>query len=137
MKYLFLIGFLICLNPVSAQDHKGKIIFNSVLKGGEQIKFGKKSILFKEVISDSRCPKDVTCIWAGEAKVMLELFEDGKLVSEKSVVINTNIIDEIPLEFSVGGKIYCITGFKLFPYPSSASKEDEINYTLEMQVSEN
>jgi hypothetical protein len=137
MKYLLLFGILISSIFLSAQVQEENRIFNTVLHGGEQLKFGDKSIRFKEVISDSRCPKDVTCIWAGEAKVLIEIFEKGKRINEKIVVINTSIINEIPLQFSAGGRIYCITAFRLFPYPSTASKKDTMHYTLEMQVSEN
>ena len=137
MKYLFLFGILICSISLSAQDQEENRIFNTVLQDGEQLEFGDKSIRFKEVISDSRCPKDVTCVWAGEAKVLIEVFEKGKLINEKLVVINPYILDEIPLQFSAGGGIYSITTFKLFPYPSTASKKNTLDYTLEMQVSEN
>ncbi len=137
MKYLFLFGILICSISLSAQDQEESRVFNSVLQGGEQIEFGDKSIRFIEVVSDSRCPKDVTCVWAGEAKVLIEIFEKGKLINKKLVVINPYIIDEIPLQFSAGGGIYSITAFKLFPYPSTVSKKDTMVYTLEMQVSEN
>jgi len=136
MKYLFLFGILICSISLSAQDQEENRIFNTVLQDGEQLEFGDKSIRFKEVISDSRCPKDVTCVWAGEAKVLIEVFEKGKLINEKLVVINPYILDEIPLQFSAGDGIYSITAFKLFPYPSTASKKDTMDYTLEMQVRE-
>ncbi len=136
MKYLFLFGILICSISLSAQDQEENRIFNSVLQGGEQLEFGDKSIRFKEVISDSRCPKDVTCVWAGEAKVLIEIFEKGKLINKKLVVINPSAIDEIPLQFSAGGGIYYISAFRLFPYPSAASKKDKIDYALELQVSE-
>ena len=137
MKYLFLFGILFFSISLSAQDQEENRIFNTVLQDGEQLEFGDKSIRFKEVISDSRCPKDVTCVWAGEAKVLIEVFEKGKLINEKLVVINPYILDEIPLQFSAGGGIYSITAFKLFPYPSTASKKNTLDYTLEMQVSEN
>ena len=136
MKYLFLFGILICSISLSAQVQEENRIFNSVLQAGEQLEFGDKSIRFKEVISDSRCPKDVTCIWAGEAKVLIEIFEKGKLINEKLVVINPDIIDEIPLQFSAGDGIFSISSFRLFPYPCSASKKNTMDYTLEMQVSE-
>mgnify|MGYP006896872537 CR=1 FL=1 len=137
MKYLFLFGILICSISLTAQVQEENRIFNSVLQVGEQLEFGDKSIRFKEVISDSRCPKDVTCVWAGEAKVLIQIFEKGKLLNEKQVVINSTTLEKIPLQFSAGGGVYSITAFKLFPYPSIASKKNTIDYTLEMQVSEN
>jgi hypothetical protein len=34
---------------------------------------------FKEVVSDSRCPEGLNCIWAGEVTVVLGI-QDSKLV---------------------------------------------------------
>ena len=51
------------------------------LRIGESAKAeeAKLTITFQEVSSDSRCPKDVNCIQAGEAVVVLALTsEDGK-----------------------------------------------------------
>ena len=52
-------------------------------------------IKFKKVISDSRCPKGdaITCVWAGEVKILLEFYEDGKLKGEK-IITGSNIIVE-------------------------------------------
>lgn len=137
MKYLILFGFLIFSISLSAQDKEATRMYSSVLQSGEQLSFGDKSIRFKEVVSDSRCPKDVTCVWAGEAKVLIEIFEKGKLTSEKVVVINPNIIDKTPLQFSSGKGIYSLSAIGLFPYPCTNSKQDKTNYRLELQVSEN
>ena len=137
MKYLILFGFLIFSISFSAQEQEATFVYSSVLQSGEQLVFGNKSIRFKEVISDSRCPKDVTCVWAGEAKVLIEIFENGNRMSEKLVVINPNIIDKIPLHFSAGVGIYSISSFRLFPYPCTNSKKAKMNYRLELQVSEN
>lgn len=48
---------------------------------------GTKLIL-KEVVSDSRCPEGVQCIWAGEAKVVVSVYEGKKLIKEEELVIN-------------------------------------------------
>lgn len=44
------------------------------LKTGEQAAIGNVTIKFKKVLSDSRCPRGVTCIWAGEAKVLVAIY---------------------------------------------------------------
>src|SRR5213595_3393904 len=44
-------------------------------------------ITFTAVENDSRCPADVTCVWAGNAAVKLELSGLGKA---KSVTLNTS-----------------------------------------------
>jgi hypothetical protein len=40
------------------------------------------SIKFVEVVSDSRCPKGATCIWAGEASCLVELTSGGATVEK-------------------------------------------------------
>lgn len=42
-----------------------------------------------EVVSDSRCPEDVTCIWAGEVKLKVRL-EQGSSSEEISITSNTS-----------------------------------------------
>ncbi|CAM2862441.1 hypothetical protein [Flavobacterium frigoris] len=48
---------------------------------------GTKLIL-KEVLSDSRCPEGVQCIWAGEAKVVVSVYEGKKFVKDEELVIS-------------------------------------------------
>ncbi|MGE3467820.1 MAG: hypothetical protein AB7J13_12930 [Pyrinomonadaceae bacterium] len=37
---------------------------------------GRLSIKFVEIVEDSRCPPDVDCIWAGNAKVRIAVAKD-------------------------------------------------------------
>ena len=50
------------------------------LKTGRQVTLqgGKLRIKFAAVEEDSRCPSDVTCVWAGNASVRLEVSAGGK-----------------------------------------------------------
>ena len=61
------------------------------LKYNEQVYIGSKklAITFKD-IQDSRCPKDVTCIRAGEAKVFLEVRQQGS-TAETCITIKRNV----------------------------------------------
>jgi hypothetical protein len=34
-------------------------------------------IIFNKVREDSRCPSDVTCVWAGDAKIEITIARDG------------------------------------------------------------
>jgi len=38
----------------------------------------KLEVTFVAVVSDSRCPSDVTCVWAGELVVRLAIRSDGR-----------------------------------------------------------
>ena len=59
------------------------------LRAGGQIALqGQKlRIRFAEVTQDSRCPVDVTCVWAGNAAVRLEVTTNGR--SEENLTLNT------------------------------------------------
>lgn len=43
----------------------------------------------KNIVSDSRCPEGVTCIWAGEISVIIEVYNSKKLVEEKNLIFNS------------------------------------------------
>lgn len=99
---------------------KGDTLF---VKYGETINLqdGKSWVKFVDVVEDSRCPSNVECFWAGNAKVKLIYF-NGK--SEYNFYLNTYGENTMPSE-NVNGDLY----FKLFdvsPYPdgSEIAKED-------------
>lgn len=43
---------------------------------GETINYHGTMITFLEVLEDSRCPEDVVCVWAGQARVKLKVLTD-------------------------------------------------------------
>ncbi len=50
---------------------------------------GRLTIKFVEIVEDSRCPPDVTCVWAGNAKIKLAVSK-GK-AAPKFIELNTNL----------------------------------------------
>lgn len=70
----------------------------------------------KNVFDDSRCPEGVTCIWAGEVSVTIEVYNDKKFVEEKTMVFNTKNRNENLKWFE---KYYPkkIKSMGVFPYP--------------------
>ena len=88
MKNLFLGLFLLISSALFAQTEVN--VFNAQLQTGQAFSFNNNAVCFKEVVSDSRCPKGVTCVWAGEARVLVDIYEDGKFKEEKMLVINGN-----------------------------------------------
>lgn len=84
------------------------------------------SFTFMEVVSDSRCPKGVDCIRAGEATVRLVL-ADG---SERTVEINAD--GKSRASFAVPDGSVEILG--LDPYPQARVKIDPAGYRLKVRV---
>jgi len=54
---------------------------------GESTTVAGLTITFRDVLEDSRCPRDVVCIWEGNARVQLDLSRSGG--PEASILLNT------------------------------------------------
>ena len=133
MKYFLVFAFLIFSISTMGQESSEIRTYSAVLQQGQLVDFGNRSMKFKEVVSDSRCPKDVTCIWAGEAKVLVQIFENGKFLEEKILLVNSK---SSTLNFLYEAVEYSFSGIDLFPYPTVQSKNTNPVYSLEMNVSE-
>lgn len=46
------------------------------------------SFKIKEIISDSRCPQDVNCVWAGEVELMLSIYKRDVFYKDEALIIN-------------------------------------------------
>ena len=90
-----------------------------VKKTGDQM-------LLKEVLSDSRCPEGVTCIWAGEIQVLVSVYQNRKFILEEKIIISPNHNQENMDWFSkyLPSNKKKIKSIDVFPYPK---KDIEIN----------
>lgn len=95
---------------------------------GKTLEFKGVFIKFIEVMEDSRCPKDVTCIWAGRAIVKAEVTIDGNK-EEKILIFGEVRPGEEKNTALYTSKEFTINGLTLNPYPTSVSSEDT-NYVL-------
>jgi len=48
----------------------------------------------KEIISDSRCPADVTCVWGGEVQLVVSVYKDKKQVEDMPLTIRSILLKE-------------------------------------------
>lgn len=134
---LFHAVFLTDQEPASSKYN----IHTETLCIGDNLEFGDYSIKFKEVISDSRCPRGVTCVWAGEVKVLVEFYEDGQFKGDK-VITGTNmeigeneIVSEagISLAEFFSDKDLGITKVVVSPYPGKNKISPE-EYSVNLGV---
>ncbi len=133
MKYTLTLIFALLMGSAFSQDSDTVVNYNSLLRTGELFSFENKSIQFKKVISDSRCPKDVTCIWAGEAKVLVSVWENGKEVKEEIVTLNA--ASDFKFNFSDSEEVFTLNSLDLYPYPESSRKIEAAEYCLKIQLS--
>lgn len=74
---------------------------------------------FVRVASDSRCPKGVECVWAGNAEVLIEVSAGGAR-GRRTLSLNTNAGQERPAEGTY--RRYTVKLVGLSPYPQSGRK---------------
>lgn len=102
------------------------------LMNGALADFGDTQIKFKKVLADSRCPKNVTCVWAGEAKVLVEIYKEGILEATKELTFTAinPILDIVDTE------LLGIKALRLQPYPNTSVPKDKKDYYLVLDVRE-
>ena len=78
-------------------------------------------ITFASVKEESRCPKGVTCVWAGNAKILIKISKDDS--EPTTLELNTNIR---PKRASYLG--YELSLEKLDPYPEANEQPKPFAY---------
>jgi hypothetical protein len=100
------------------------------LRGGEtaSLSGGDLTVVFESVPADSRCPVNVTCVWAGDATVRLRTRSDA--TAEGRPELHTN---DGPKEAAYAG--FRIVLQKLDPQPRDGTKLEPRDYIATLIVS--
>jgi hypothetical protein len=105
----------------SAKRRKPVTHFRSELKlsPGQEAAVARTKLRIKFIVveNDSRCPTDVTCVWAGNAAVKLQLSGLGK---SRNVTLNTSQAGQFVSETIYQG--YKVKLVDLSPRPRSTQK---------------
>jgi hypothetical protein len=100
----------------------------NIKNGQEAVVRGEKlRIAFRSVHDDSRCPNGVTCVWAGNGQIVIEVAKKNK----KQVVAMLNTSLE-PKEIAYMGFTIKLVG--LSPYPKVNEAIDPKDYEATMVV---
>jgi hypothetical protein len=92
------------------------------------------TLVLKQVLSDSRCPEGVQCVWSGEAQVLVSVYKDKKLVEDVTIVLSQTKQEENKQWFAkyVAAKHKQVQSINLVPYPKSGVKVDAGDYYLKI-----
>ena len=144
MKYLIVLALVFSFSACCSQkkisetktDSTEKISVSETVtkaKMGQLTSYGKTTIKLKEV-NDSRCPEDVSCIWAGEARVVVGIYREGIFEKDVNIIFSPKGTDqENPLMlFKDNDNTYYAYG--LSPYPSQKTKTEQKDYELLMEM---
>ena len=88
------------------------------------VKTADMKVRFVAVTADSRCPSDVTCIWAGEVKVQLEILESSQAASRVEILGGS----------STDAGAYRVTIVRVEPQPASTAPIAAQDYRVTLKV---
>lgn len=132
MKTVFSLIFILCFSAFLPADQAGAKAQDSTsvkvtppkiavkLMLGKKVVLANTEITFEAVLEDSRCPKNVTCIWAGQAKVRVRVQAKGGPMERKEILFNPGLQGSI---FLVETKDCRIVVDNLYPYPIDSQEE--------------
>lgn len=125
--YCFFIFALLISCKSSTTANQPKLGENFKVKLGETkaIQGEAVSITFSRVLEDSRCPKDVACVWAGNAEIVIQW-------NNEDIHLNTYLD---PKKVTISG--YRIKLISLDPYPVFEEPVQEKEYVAELLVTKN
>ena len=134
-KYLIWFGLLTvmlmvlsgCGQPATNEVNLGQEV---TLSSGQSVAVAGENLTLKfvEIISDSRCPKGATCIWAGEVSCSLEITKAQSKFSKTLIQPGPTV----PAKDTFAD--YEIT-FDIQPYPELGKDLDKKDYRLQLVVS--
>ncbi len=123
MRGIFpLLSLLFCSFVLTYSQEVEPPIIAKSLKVGAVYENEDYSIQFVRVLSDSRCPKNVDCVWPGGVEVELEvynaLFEESK--THQISVDHPEVNDKLIVQINENINLYF---HNLKPYPQNSNME--------------
>ena len=137
MKNLILL-FLILFNTLAfAQNTPKENIKYVKITQKKCLKKSDYQIVFNELVSDSRCPEGVTCIWQGEASAVVSVYKNSKLIEDKTMVFSMKNMEENKKWFSkyLPEKQRKIKTIGVFPNPKQGVVVNKKDYYLKIGYS--
>ncbi|MEX0608339.1 MAG: hypothetical protein WD016_12500 [Balneolaceae bacterium] len=127
-RILYLSGIIVLFTSCQLNDSSTVTSLENheiELKFGEQVFIQEKglTVLFSDLIEESRCPESVMCAWAGNAEVAIQINSDDiRLNSYKD-----------PNKVSISG--YEIELISVTPYPKDTGGIQKEEYVVKLMVS--
>lgn len=130
--FVFLSGHLVAQDSTTVEVPK----IVAKLPLGKTYNLDQVELVFVDVLSDSRCPKDVTCVWAGQAVALVEVYKDQVLIERKEVVFEPGKNTNLNLKTLCAYKGLRVLANNLLPYPEqSQEKIKKEAYYLQLEIS--
>ena len=134
MKKLVLFFFMIISSIVLAQSQKSQKVKYVTIKQKVCPNQKRFQLVLKAISNDSRCPEDVTCIWAGEVTAVVSVYKDSKLIEDSTLVFSMKNEEDNKkwLATYLSEKQKKIKSIRVLPYPKEGSKINPEEYYLKI-----
>jgi hypothetical protein len=80
-------------------------------------------------LTDSRCPSDVTCVWQGQAKILVDINKGNQNLGNFSLILNDKNLKAQSFDH------YSINLIEVNPYPISSNKTHLSDYDITLKLS--
>lgn len=136
MRITIFMGLLLVLSASTCnneEDFRREV----TLTFGETVTFSSENLQIGLIdVNDSRCPLNVTCVWAGEARMT---FEVGKNGAEEILELKTKGLCED--ESGPCGEEKDLFGYRfkllfVYPYPEEGLIIEKEEYSVKMEIAE-
>lgn len=116
----------------NAQKNKAAATESTVISANGSTGTKDYQLKIKEIISDSRCPEGVNCVWAGEIKLVVSISKGKKLLEETALSITSNQFKENVAWFSkyLPNDKEAIKSIVVLPHPKKGISKDLKDYSI-------
>ena len=121
--FTFLLFVTLTASAFAAVPQDGKVVVQ--VEKEKSVSGMPLKIKFVKMVEDSRCPKDVNCVWAGNARITVKVTKNGR---SSLLELNSNMGD--PPVFDG----YRFTLVKLTPEPASNIRINPSGYMATISV---
>lgn len=134
MKKVLLLSFLLLCTISFAQSPTVEKVASAKVTQKKCLKKKGYTLVLKEVVSDSRCPDGLNCIWAGEATAIISVYKDSKLVEDNTMVFSMKNQEENKLWFCkyLPENQKNLKSVQLLPYPNKDTPINKKKYYIKI-----
>ncbi len=132
LLFLFVMPCTLLHAQDSIQVATPKII--TELSIGKSTDFDAKNIKFIAIKEDSRCPSDVTCMWAGQVTALLEIYSKGTLIEKKEFIFGSDAINPDHMKEILVVDQKTVYAYTIRPHPTSKQQIQPSEYYLELLI---
>jgi hypothetical protein len=125
LPILFAAALAACGRGGAATELEGSLDAPSQLAAGQSMVLAaeKLAVQFTGIATDSRCPTDVTCVWAGEVVARLAIRSSGKSTQHEIKETESATVDR-----------YTVTVLQVLPARTSSQPIAAADYRVTLKI---